>query len=101
MAKKKLKDLIPSTTRITSKVSYEVVFIDNFPDEKQVGECRQNPSQIVIKNGESDTETWATYIHEVLHALSFEYGEKNPLTETQVLWLEKAVKNFIRLNKLV
>lgn len=101
MAKKKLKELIPSKVRITSKVSYEIVFIDAFPLEKQVGECRYEAKQIVLKNGQSDTETWSTFLHETLHAMSFEYGMKAQLTETQTLWLEKAIKNFLRLNKLV
>lgn len=101
MSKKKLKDKIPSKVRITSKVSYEVVFIDSFQDPNQLGECRYYEKQIVIKNGLSDSECWGTFIHEVAHSMSFEYGDKTPLTETQVLWLEKALKNFIRLNKLV
>lgn len=101
MSKKKLKELIPSKVRITSKVSYEIVFIDAFTADKQVGECRYEAKQIVLKNGESDTETWSTFLHEVAHAMSFEYGDKAPLTETQVIWLEKAIKNFLRLNKLV
>lgn len=77
------------------------MFIDAFADLKQVGECRFDAKQIVLKNGESDTETWNTFIHETAHAWSFEYGQEAPLTETQVLWLEKAMKNFLRLNKLV
>jgi hypothetical protein len=101
MTKKKLKDNIPSKVRITSKVSYEVVFIDSFPDENQLGECRYYEKQIVLKNGLSDSETWSVFIHEIIHGISFEYGEKTALTETQVLWLEKGLKNFIRLNKLV
>lgn len=101
MPRRLLKDKIPSKVRITSKVSYEVVFIDAFKDECQVGECRYNEKQIVIKNGLSDTETWSTYLHEVTHALSFEYGHKFPLTENQVIWIEKGIKNFLRLNNLV
>lgn len=101
MPKKKLKDKIPPKVRVTSKLSYEVVFIDAFPNENQVGECRYNEKQIVIKTGLSDSETWGTFLHELAHAWSFEYGGKNPLTETQVIWLEKALKNCIRLNNLV
>lgn len=102
MAKQKpLKDLIPSKVRITRNVSYEVLFIDQFTDEHQLGEARYNEKQIVIKNGRPDTETFSTYLHEILHAMSFEYGDKTQLTETQVLWLEKATKNFLMLNKLL
>lgn len=101
MAKRKLKELIPSKVRVTSKVAYEVLFTDAFPNINQAGECRPTEKQIIIENGQSDTETWSTFLHEVAHSWSFEYGEKAPLTETQVLWLEKAMKNFLRLNKLV
>jgi hypothetical protein len=38
MPKQKLKDLIPPKVRITSKVSYEVLFVDEFTDNTCLGE---------------------------------------------------------------
>lgn len=101
MPKKKLKDLIPATVRITRNVSYEVLYTDDFvKDRKQVGEMRPDVKQIVIKNGQSDTETYKTFLHELFHALSNEYAGMN-LTERQVQLLEEAFYRYERLNKIV
>lgn len=101
MKKQNLKALIPPTVRITRKVAYEVLFTDDFvKDRKQVGECRPDTKQIVIKNGQSDTESYKTYLHELFHALSFEYPEMN-LTEKQVRLLEEAFYRYERLNKVI
>lgn len=90
---------IPSHIKTKPKRDYEITFIDQFKDQKQLGECRQDPPQIVIKTGQSPKETYSTFIHETLHSLSFDY--KINLTEKQVLLLEKALLNFLRLNKLI
>lgn len=98
MAKRKYP-AIPSHVKTKSKRDYEVTFIDQFKDLKQLGECRQDPPQIVIKTGQSSKEEYSTFIHEVLHALSFDYDIN--LTESQVLKLEKALLNLLKLNKLI
>jgi hypothetical protein len=95
-----LLKLIPSKVRITRNVSYEVVFIDSFPDSKQVGECRHDKKQIVIKNGESPTETFKTYLHELLHAISLECEGMN-LTEKQVGLMEHEVFRVVKLNNVL
>lgn len=100
MAKKKLKDLIPSKVRITSKISYEILFVDEFSDPSCLGECRPNEKQIVLKNGQSDTEIYSCYIHELLHSFSFEYKDLN-LTEKQVQKLEEAMYRYQRLNGII
>lgn len=100
MAKKKLKDLIPPKVRITSKVSYEVLFVDEFSNPRTLGECRYDAKQIVIKNGLSDTENYKTYLHELFHAFSFEYPGLE-LTEKQVQKLEEAMYRYERLNNIV
>lgn len=100
MSKQKLKELIPSKVRITQKVSYEVLYVDEFPDPRDVGECRPTEKQIVIKNGQSDTETYKTFLHELFHSFSFEYQGLN-LTENQVQKLEEAFYRYQRLNKLI
>lgn len=95
-----LLKLIPARVRITQSVTYEVVFIDSFPDPKQVGECRPDSKQIVIKKGESPTETYKTFLHEVLHAMSLERDGMN-LTEKQVRLLEDEVFRVLKLNKIL
>lgn len=98
MAKKKYPP-IPSHIRLTAKRDYEVTYINNFKDPKQLGECRWEPPQIVIKTGQSDKENFSTVLHEIIHAVSFE--EDINLTETQVLKLEKGLLRLLRLNKWI
>lgn len=96
---KKSYPVIPPHIRVTAKRDYEVVRIDEFKDGKTLGECRWEPPQIVVKNGQSEKETFSTTLHELLHALSFEYDIA--LTETQVLKLEKGLLRLLLLNKLI
>lgn len=98
MAKRKYP-AIPSHARITSKRDYEVTFIDNFKDGKQVGECRQEPSQIVVKRGQTPKEEYSTFLHECIHAADYEY--EIGLSEKQVLKLEKALLKYLLLNKVI
>jgi hypothetical protein len=91
---------IPAWARITSKRSYQVLFTDEFlKDHQQLGECRFEPPQIVIKNGQSELERFGTYAHEVIHAASEEFDIG--LTESQVRKLEKALVTYMKLNNLV
>ncbi len=98
---KKVKTpVIPSKVRITAKVTYEVLFTDEFlAGPHLLGEMRPTEKQIVIKNGQSDTELAKTYIHELFHAISDENDIK--LTEKQVRKLENAVYRFFRLNGIL
>jgi hypothetical protein len=95
-----LRSKIPPRIRITRKVTYEVLFVDQFTDEHQLGECRPEEKQILIKNNISDTESFKTFVHEVFHAISFENKDLN-LTEGQVSKLEEGVFRLMKLNKLV
>ena len=95
-----LRSKIPSRVRVTKKVTYEILFVDEFKDNSQVGECRPEEKQILIKNNISDTETFKTFIHEVMHSLSFETKKLN-LTEGQVEKLEEGIFRLLKLNKLL
>lgn len=97
MAKKYPK--IPPRVQITKKKSYEVVHIDEFKNPNVLGECRPDVCQIVIKKGQKTKQEFSTLVHEVIHALDLESGIG--LTETHVLGLEKAILNFLLLNKLI
>lgn len=101
MRARDLVKLIPSRIRITRHISYEVVFTNEFlNDNSQLGECRYDTRQILIKNGQSPSEAFKTYIHEVLHAISFEVSGLK-LTENQVSKLEHAIFRFLKLNNLI
>lgn len=96
MAKRKYP-AIPSHIRITSKRDYEVTYIENFKDsDTQLGECRWEPPQIVVKVNQPAGEKVSTVLHEVIHAVDFEHDIG--LTEKQVLKLERAFFRMLKLN---
>lgn len=82
-----------------NKSTYEVVYIDNFVDPKQLGEWRQDPPQVVLKSGQTEKEIFASVIHELIHAADDEYELK--LTHNQVYGLEKALIKFLMQNGFV
>lgn len=82
----KLVKRIPYKVQITSKLSYEVVWVERFDNPRQVGEMDTDLKQIRIKIDQSNKEKVMTYLHEVIHAFS---DENNiGLTERQVTKLE-------------
>lgn len=87
----------PHKVRITSKVSYEVVWVDRFDNEAWLGECRPDNKQIVLRRGRPERETLQTFIHEILHAVEFEYGAAIP--HRLVYQLEEAFEAILRLNR--
>lgn len=90
---KTLFSKIPAKVKF-GKNTYEVLWVDSFPNEKTLGETRFDVKQIVLKTGDSAKETVHTYYHECIHALEHEY--KVGLTETQVLALEKSLKDILK-----
>jgi glycine cleavage system protein P-like pyridoxal-binding family len=90
---------IPHKIRITSKISYEVLHVDAFDDESQLGECRFDTKQILIKRDQSETDVAKTLIHEVFHAISEEYGAELP--HGSIYILENAVLKVLKLNKWI
>lgn len=98
--KKFKKPNIPSSFRITPKITYQVLYVDAFENDPTcVGMMKPNEKQIVIKNGQTDIETTKTVIHECLHAIADENNIKLP--ESQVLKLEAAIFKFLRLNNFL
>lgn len=90
---------IPHKIRIKHNVSYEVVFVDAFDDEECRGECWKEGKQIKILNGMSNTLTASTLIHEMIHALEFEFDLHIPHSLTYLL--EKAILKVLKLNKWI
>lgn len=89
---------IPNSVQIKSKISYEVVWIDAFKDEKTLGETRYNEKQIVILKGLSNKLTVVTYLHELLHAVQYEH--EIGLTENQVLSFEKFFQYVLKSDNI-
>lgn len=81
------KRRIPHTVQIRNKISYEILWAEQMVTPDNLGETRFNERQIIIKRGMTDKLTVVTYLHELLHALSYEYDIN--LTESQVLACEK------------
>jgi len=69
---------IPSRIKIKNRVVYEIVWVDSFKDTNVLGECRFDVRQIALKNGQSERETFKTFVHEVIHAMEVERGIKIP-----------------------
>lgn len=86
--------------KIKKGVDYEIE-ISNLPDGDW-GQClsatKDEPGNISIRKGLSQKNTQRTLIHEVIHALDFEYNID--LTEKQVLLLEEAVVKLLHLNDI-
>lgn len=88
---------IPNNIRIKSKIKYEVVWTDLIGEnDKTLAECRYDSKQIVIRNGQSETETWKSFIHECLHALEFEY--RIPVPHKIIYLLEDGIFKLLKLN---
>ena len=90
---------IPKKVRITSKVSYEIVYIEEFEDKTTVGECRGEKNQIVLKIGQSKTDMFKTFLHEILHAIEYEYNVSLP--HVAIYKMEDAIERILVLNKWV
>lgn len=90
--------MIPPRIRITPKVTYEVRWTESFRNPKQYGECCPNTKTIVLLLGLSPSETFWTFWHEVMHAVSFE-GDRE-LYEKDVEMLEQSWRKIAELNSV-
>lgn len=89
---------LPHRVRITHKITYEVVWIDQFLDGPDTrGECRFDSRQIVICRNQTPRWILRTFIHEVLHAMEHELGIE--MKHDSIYKLEEAVERICRLNR--
>lgn len=95
---KKLAKRIPFSIKTSKNDTFPVVFVTDFADGKTLGETRFDPPQIAILLGQSPKMTVITYLHEVLHAISYTHGAN--LTENQVLALEQSIAYILKHNNL-
>jgi hypothetical protein len=79
--------------------------VDRFDDPNQMGECRRtlgknsyegNIRQIVIRNDLSKRALVETLLHELLHAVEYEY--KLPIPHQLIHKLEKPLLRILLLN---
>ena len=80
---------IPSHIKIKNKVVYEIVWVESFVDSDVLGECRFDARQIVLKKGQSERETFKTFMHELMHAMEVERGIK--ITHRAIYQMEEAI----------
>lgn len=73
--------------------TWEIRWVNKFKDRQQVGESDPEKRIIRIRKGMTTKETWATLIHELLHAFEAEYDIK--LKHKQIYELDRAVSEFI------
>jgi hypothetical protein len=74
---------IPHKVEIKPGIAYYVTYVDKFDDPNQFGYCLGEDSDIgcrtiQLKKGMSAAKTAKTFIHEVFHAIDFEWGIKIP-----------------------
>lgn len=98
--KKKKALKFPHKVRLTPDTSYEVVWVDKLEkmgSAELLGECRYEHKQIALVKDEA--QILETFIHELLHAVDFEYGIGIP--HKTIYQLEEALARVLRLNKWI
>ena len=97
--------VVPHKILIKPRIAYEIVYVDRFDDPCQVGECRRTIGknsyegtirQIAIKSGLSKRALLETLLHEVLHAVEYEY--KLPIPHALIHKLEKPLLRLLIAN---
>jgi len=78
--------------------TYSVRFVDKIPGEKLDvhGICDSGKHEILIRKDLTKSQTFRVFIHEVLHALEFEYEIK--IEHKTVHQLEKAIGDLFIAN---
>lgn len=91
---------IPAKVRIKARVSYEVLFSDLIQDDYEcMGMTDFEKKQIILLNGQNETNLQKTWIHELCHAIAHEYGIE--ITHKAIYELEDAVLKLLKLNRWI
>lgn len=86
----------PKTVHIKD-AEYQIKFVRKVRGEGgTLGECDTSEHRIRIKLGQSSTETFNTFVHEILHAIETEYSIQ--LKHSDVYKLERALSDFLMTN---
>jgi len=71
--------VIPPKVRIKARISYPIHYSDLIDDDPNCnGRAYPDKRIIVLKNGISKTALNEAFIHEVLHAIEYEYTDGIP-----------------------
>jgi hypothetical protein len=81
---------------IVNEEEYTVTFQKKVIDANTLGICDSGEKRIVIKKGITPKERFSTYIHEVLHAIEFEYEVE--IKHEVVYALEEALIKYLLEN---
>jgi len=99
----KVKSLLKQKYLVIKNTRYKLFYKAKIIDNKEIllGECYQDEKIINISLDQSKEERRSTLLHEVIHAIDQEYQDKSvpPLTENQVLKMEKGLFEFLKKNK--
>ncbi|NDC55517.1 MAG: hypothetical protein EBZ69_01655 [Alphaproteobacteria bacterium] len=91
---------IPSKIKIRGRVFYQVVWADCIKDNPDtMGLADANEKTIYLKLGMSESETMKTLIHEMIHAIEFEWNE--PIPHRITYTLEEGIWKVLKLNKWI
>ena len=91
---------IPSKIKIRGRTYYQVVFQEIIRDDPAcMGLAEPSERMIYLKIGMSQTDQVKTLIHEVIHAIEFEWNQPIPhkITET----LEEGIFKVLKLNRFL
>lgn len=88
---------VPSKIRLKKGVSYQIVRQDLVADDPTcMGICNGLTKTIIIKSNLSDRQTLETLIHELLHAICFEFDVRIP--HKLIYALEAPIIRILKLN---
>lgn len=86
---------IPKRLKIGGHI-YDVVELDEVSkDGNTAGECEIDKLEIRLRKGQKQTAKEATLFHEIIHALNWEFEEK------EVEFLAQAIYQVLKDNKLL
>ena len=91
-----IKEGVSTKVRINKRSTYTIVWVDGFADPKDDAWCVYKKNQIIIRKGMPPRQLLFTFIHELLHAVQYEYDVG--MTERQVDKLETAIGKVSALN---
>ncbi len=91
---------LPSKIRIKRNIAYAILRQDIIADDPDcMGLCDSKARAIIIRSDLSDKQVIETLIHELFHAVAFEFGVKIP--HKLIYALEAPVLKILKLNKWI
>lgn len=91
---------IPAKIKIRGRVFYQVVWSEVIKDNPDtMGLAEPNERTIYLKLGMSESETMKTLLHELIHAIEFEWDQ--PIPHKITYTLEEGIWKILKLNKWI